>query len=81
MSEIIYSLTVLAIGLAGAFGLQQYLNLHPRKSLIREVEKYENLYIQEHGALPPAFPERPKTHDELVDRLRTLRYITKSSEN
>ena len=76
-------LIILGISAVGAIGLEcfsNYLNNHPRKSLIKDVEKYENLYIQKHGALPSSFPERPKTQDELVKRLESLRYMVISSD-
>ena len=78
--ESIISLIILGVGCAGVLGLQHYLNTHPRKSLIREVEKYEKLYTERHGSLPLGFPERPSTADELVDSLDTLKYLVTPSE-
>ena len=77
---------LIIIGLAtlasvGLEGLNHYGNTHPPKSLIREVDHYERLYIQQHGSLPIDFPQRPKTRDELNRRLETLKYLTNLQKN
>lgn len=77
VSALIYPFIV-GIGF-GLYGIGDYIDKHPRKSLRNKVENYERMFLERYGVIPPEFQKKANTHSELKERQKKYESMLKKN--